>query len=98
TSPTTLSLHDALPIYLVQRYAIQSLPKTMRVARGHDALSRQHGQMSIVNRHQRRQKQLLRIFEIVVEDVGHIFRRKSHRSKYMRSEEHTSELQSPDHL
>ena len=71
------------PAHVVERNAIEGLADPVRIVAGNDALRREHHQMSIVDGHQRRQKQLLGVFEVLIEDVGHIFRRKRHRSKYM---------------
>ncbi len=67
-------------------------------AAGDDALLRQHDQMGVVNGHQRRQQQLLGIFEVVVEDAADVFRRKSHQDQYIpREERRVPDLPSHNH-
>ena len=47
-------------------------------ARGNDALLGQHHEVRVVDRHQRRQQQLLGVFEVFVEDVRDVFGRELH--------------------
>ena len=50
----------------------------MRVVGRHDLLVGEHHQMRILNRHQRRQEQRFRVFEVVVEHGPHVLRGKPH--------------------
>src|SRR4030095_7669086 len=50
-----------------------------------DPLRVEHHQMRVLNGHQRRQKENLGIFEIVVEYVGHVLGSKRHQPEYSNS-------------
>jgi hypothetical protein len=64
------------------RNRIERLADRSRVARGDDAAVREHDQVRVVNRHQRREEQRLRVLEVVVEDVRHVFRIEAHDREY----------------
>src|SRR5207244_9443293 len=97
TTLVPLSLHDALPIYLMEvpgltaariqliyeRLGVQNLEDLERVAK--------NGELADLPKFGRKTaEKILRGIEIV--------RRDAHLQRFPRSEEHTSELQSPDHL
>ena len=67
----------------VLRDAVERRAQRMRVGAGDDALRVEHDQVRVVNRHQRREQELLGVFEVLVQDVGDIFRRESHQGKYI---------------
>src|SRR5687767_958888 len=54
----------------------------MGVGGGHDPAVRKHDEMGVVDGHQRREKQRLRVLEVLVEDVRHVFRIEPHRLEY----------------
>ena len=68
---------------LVLRHAVERFPQGVRVGGGHDPLRGEHDEVRVVDRHHRREQESLGVFEILVEDVGDVFRRKLHQWKYI---------------
>ena len=64
---------------IVCRDAVQRHAEGVCVRLVDDPLGLEHHEMGVVNRHQRRQQQLLGVFEIFVEDVGDVFGGEPHR-------------------
>ncbi len=64
--------------YLVKRHRIERRPDGVRVVGGNDALVREHDQVRVVNRHERRQKQRLGVLEVFVEHVRHVLGSEAH--------------------
>ncbi len=56
----------------VLRDRVERLAHRVRVLRRDDALRRQHHQVRVVDRHQRREEQRLGVLEVLVEDVGDV--------------------------
>ena len=65
--------------HLVLGHRIERVADPARVFARHDALGGQHDEVRVMNRHQRREKQLLGVFEVFVEDVGYVFGGELHR-------------------
>ena len=64
--------------HLIEGDAVERVAERARVRAGNDALLGQHHEVRVVDRHQRRQQQLLRVLEIFVENVRDVFRRELH--------------------
>ena len=62
---------------------IERVSKRVRVRRLDDAAVGEHHQMGVVNGHQRRQEQRLRVLEVLVEDLRHVLRIEPHGPKYI---------------
>src|SRR5207244_12496225 len=92
TPLSTLSLHDALPISREQRL-IGDRPTRRRLRRG----ARGHGGRGLAD-HARLVRGIAHGGEAVVVDIARVARDPAVGPGQDRSEEHTSELQSPDHL
>src|SRR5690606_39716355 len=94
TATSTLSLHDALPIYLSVRCDIPAPPRPIDEsgdARIGEAVQRHLRRLTPRHRARRRPRRRLRN-RAAVDIVGHA------QDPQMRSEEHTSELQSRENL
>ena len=63
---------------LVHVDAVEGQPELVGVCRPDDRPVRQHHQVRVVNRHQRRDKQPLGVLEVLVENVLDVFRREPH--------------------
>src|SRR5207244_12346427 len=85
TDTNTLSLHDALPICKPKTDG-QKPPNAKLASRKTDVENRPHRNLKQQQHYERRIHTRLPIV------------RRAHRVRSARSEEHTSELQSPDHL
>src|SRR5204862_5776425 len=65
------------------RDGIERRAQGMRVVARDDALRGEHPEMGVMNRHQRREKQLLGVLEVFVEDILDVLRSNTHgRRKY----------------
>ena len=64
--------------HAIEGDAVERVAKGARLLRRDDAFFRQHHQVRVVDRHQRRKQQLLGILEIVVENLRDVFRRELH--------------------
>jgi len=62
---------------VVLRDAVQRGAQRVRIGGGDDLRGRQHHEVGVVNLHQRRKEERLRVLEIVIEDVLHILRREA---------------------
>ena len=65
--------------HVVLRDRVERGANRVGVGRRDDAAIGQHHQVCVVNRHQRREKQRLGVFEVLVEDVGDVFGGEAHR-------------------
>ncbi len=70
---------------LLLRDAVEGGPQRARVFLRDDPLLRQHHEMRVVDRHQRRQQELLGVFEIFIQYVRDVLGSKLHLSPVYRA-------------
>ena len=58
--------------HVVERHGVERLAQAVGIVARYDARVGQHHQMRVVDRHERRQEERLRILEVVGEDVVHV--------------------------
>ncbi len=68
--------------HLVLRDRVERRAERVRVVGRDDAAVGEHDEMRVVNRHERRQQQRLRVFEVLVQHVRDVLRCELHQPKY----------------
>ena len=70
---------------VVERQGVECRSQRLRIRRRDDGPRREHHEMSAVDRHQRDEKQPLRVFEIFTENAGDVLGSEAHDPEYIGS-------------